>query len=704
MKRKRQITIDLDDVDIDSIEIEEEIVDTLVLIVLRAIRYNINFLVKNEYNYEKSIVSYALKQVDIIFDINALSSKEYQNELLFQVSKVLKKIESNRYELTYPKVLENNVKTLAKGIGLTKTEEEFLKFAISINYYESLNQIVGLFGDNLNSNKILMILSVVTKESVEKLKIALSRDSKLSTSGLLTIDDGFQSLKGKIDLISFVFAEQMMSENKNIYDVIVGMVSATSVGSLSIKDYGYMDEKLKIIMTLLEKQVHKISGGINILIYGDPGTGKTELVKAIAKKLNVDLYEINYQNSTKGALRGAERLKAFSLAQSVFDKNKNILLLFDEVEDVFDDADSRATQSNKAYVNRMLENSTVPTIWLSNSVLNFDNAFLRRFDIVFELPIPPKQKRYNIIAKEADGILDKDTIMELSESEILSPAVVSKTMNTIRRIKDELDKPSKYAKLIIQSMLEAQGYMDAIGNSKTNSLPSFYDPIFVNASMNLKALAEGIGETKSARVCLYGPPGTGKSAFGKWLSQSLDKPFVLKKGSDLLGAYVGETEKNIKKAFEEAKNEGAVLIFDEVDSFLFDRKMANQRWEITQVNEMLVQMESFDGIFLATTNLIDSLDEASLRRFDAKIEFGFLKKDQATNLFKKCIRELGLMETDSLVDDISMIPCLTPGDFDTVMRQNKFNKIKTANDFMSRIKSEVAIKKVALTSRVGFLA
>ena len=70
--------------------------------------------------------------------------------------------------------------------------------------------------------------------------------------------------------------------------------------------------------------------------------------------------------------------------------------------------------------------------------------------------------------------------------------------------------------------------------------------------------------------------------------------------------WLGGTEKNIAQAFKEASSKKAVLVFDEVDSFLQNRSAAARSWEITQVNEMLVQMESFSGIFIATTNLIDN--------------------------------------------------------------------------------------------------
>lgn len=67
--------------------------------------------------------------------------------------------------------------------------------------------------------------------------------------------------------------------------------------------------------------------------------------------------------------------------------------------------------------------------------------------------------------------------------------------------------------------------------------------------------------------------------------------------------FVGESEKNIAKAFEEAKKQKKILLFDEVDSFFRERSYSSQSWEITQVNEFLTQMEKFEGIVICTTNL-----------------------------------------------------------------------------------------------------
>ena len=77
---------------------------------------------------------------------------------------------------------------------------------------------------------------------------------------------------------------------------------------------------------------------------------------------------------------------------------------------------------------------------------------------------------------------------------------------------------------------------------------------------------------------------------------------------------MGVTEKNLARAFAAAGEEQAVLLLDEVDSFLQERRKATQSWEITAVNEMLTQMEHYRGLFIASTNLMDDLDAAALRR------------------------------------------------------------------------------------------
>lgn len=140
---------------------------------------------------------------------------------------------------------------------------------------------------------------------------------------------------------------------------------------------------------------------------------------------------------------------------------------------------------------------------------------------------------------------------------------------------------------------------------------------------------------------------------------------IVKKASDLLGAYVGETEKEIAAAFDEAKDKGAILLLDEVDSFLNSRESHTRSWESTMVNEMLTQMESFDGVFIATTNFNKKLDHAVARRFDFKIKLDYLMPEQSIKMFKQLSKRI----TAHTVSKLSTLANLTPGDFAVVSRK-----------------------------------
>ena len=123
------------------------------------------------------------------------------------------------------------------------------------------------------------------------------------------------------------------------------------------------------------------------------------------------------------------------------------------------------------------------------------------------------------------------------------------------------------------------------------------------------------------------------------LAERLDRPLKVKRASDLLSNWVGGTEANIAEAFAEARDQGAVLLFDEADSLLLDRGDAQRSWEITQVNEMLTWMDSHPLPFVAATNFARRLDPAALRRFVFKIELRALSAERGGAGLRALLRQ-----------------------------------------------------------------
>ena len=141
------------------------------------------------------------------------------------------------------------------------------------------------------------------------------------------------------------------------------------------------------------------------------------------------------------------------------------LLVFDEAEDVFAVgwnflAPPSPAQTSKAWVNRTLEGNPVPCLWLSNAIGDMDPAFIRRFDVVYELPIPPRRHRARLIEGLCLDLAPPAVIGRLASSEHLTPAVIARAATVARTLRDEVPPEALPAVLtrLIDHTLMAQGH------------------------------------------------------------------------------------------------------------------------------------------------------------------------------------------------------------------------------------------------------
>lgn len=607
-----------------------------------------------------------------------------------------------------PVCLSSNVARLSKLVGLSESDCRILEFAVMIQNERLLDDTADWLGQ-LSSVKAFHALSVLLDIPEPEIRASLSAQGILARSGLVSVSrSGTSTLRGKLDLLSDNFADNIFTSDTDPVSLLRDTVALGSPAQLGIADYGHITPSLAVLRPYLKQSIVSGRKGVNVFLHGDPGTGKSQLAKALAHELDCELFEVASEDGDGDPVNGERRLRAFRAAQSFF-AQRRALILFDEVEDVFNDGDSffgrkSTAQTRKAWINRMLEENSVPTLWLSNSIHGLDPAFIRRFDMVFELPVPPKKQRERILLDACSDLLDAQTVARIAESESLAPAVVTRAASVVRSIRGELGENNAAAafELLIGNTLEAQGHKPVRKNDP-NRLPEIYDPLFIHADSDLARVAAGLVQSKSGRLCLYGPPGTGKTAYGRWLAEQMGIPLMVKRASDLMGMYVGENEKNIARAFKQAEQDGALLLIDEVDSFLQDRRGAQRGWEVSLVNEMLTQMESFSGVFIASTNLMEGLDQAALRRFDLKVKFDFLKHEQAWELLRRYCLTLSVPTPQpEQLARLMRLEKLTPGDFAAVMRQNRFRPITSSAEMITALEAECAVKEGTKPS-IGFL-
>jgi SpoVK/Ycf46/Vps4 family AAA+-type ATPase len=156
----------------------------------------------------------------------------------------------------------------------------------------------------------------------------------------------------------------------------------------------------------------------------------------------------------------------------------------------------------------------------------------------------------------------------------------------------------------------------------------------------------------------------------------------------------------IAQAFEESVETGSILLLDEADSLIVDRRYARQSWETTQTNELLCQMESFPGMLICCTNLLDKLDGAVLRRFAWKVEFKPLTPDTTIKL---CQRYFADIQDWGCLDRTTGLTGVTPGDIKVVWQraQTTGEVFRSARQVFEAISSETRYKDNPTTT-IGF--
>ena len=277
---------------------------------------------------------------------------------------------------------------------------------------------------------------------------------------LVTVDrDATNSMLNKVDILSNDFADRMMNVDGDIEEMIRDSVRKCSPATLSVDDFGHLKTELDLLLPYLQQSLKTKQVGVNILFYGKPGTGKTELTKALAKALAVNMYEVSYADTDDDVITGTKRLSAYKVAQSFF-ANSNAILMFDEIEDVVGDDQPHSfflpsKQSSKGWMNRILESNAIPTIWITNNIYEMDKAMIRRFDMSIEIPIPPKAKRKEIIEQDCGDLLSAKTIERIAKNEAIAPALVTRAAKVVNSIAKEKDKDKAFEN-IINNTLKAQ--------------------------------------------------------------------------------------------------------------------------------------------------------------------------------------------------------------------------------------------------------
>jgi SpoVK/Ycf46/Vps4 family AAA+-type ATPase len=620
-------------------------------------------------------------------------------------------------------LVEKNIDALASLLQLNPAERALLLYGTLARYQRELRGLLVEF-KVANAQEAYAALAAVAGVDERDVADALRAGSRLERIGMVENLLSEHNITDLADLmkVSEQLPQVLMREYRGPDELMAVFTRPATKTELVASDFAFVADDVIVLTALLRNAVVGKAPGVNVLLYGPPGTGKTELAKVCAQEAGLSLYEVEYADRDGNSLTGRDRYRSLQISQVFLRGSPGVALLFDEVEDVFpplstdaahwmarlDAADSgpSGSVSGKAWVNQILETNPVPVIWITNRIEQIDPAFRRRFQYHLELKSPPPGAREALVSRALEGApVSPGFTARLAERKGLTPAQV----RTAVRFARLAGSAHEVEALIERQLGHADRALGQAGAGVRGQRPSVttYDLELLNLETRFEVprIVEALRRRGHGTLCFHGAPGTGKTALAEHLALSLSRPLMIRQASELVSKFVGETEQNMARMFEEAQAEQAVLLLDEADSFLRSRAHAQRHYEVTEVNEMLQGMERFAGVFICTTNLFDDLDAAALRRFTFKIRFLPLTAHQRETMFvTEALAGAAAALSAEQRQRLAGLDQLTPGDFAAVKRQVDLLGVAfEADEFLAQLEGEHRVKPEVRQRRpIGF--
>ena len=580
----------------------------------------------------------------------------------------------------------SSVKFAVDTLRLSKEESHLLQVAFRLQSVKEMYKVCNSFYHNENFSRIEMY-SKCSGKSQKDIRMLLKNDQKLKAYGLIDSDGDMDE-----DAMDAIYEKDMRLYFADI------VKNEKSVKAYEPYSFSVSKEQTDVAVQLL-----KSKNPCNILLYGAPGAGKTEYAKALIKQAGLKMVSYKNELEVANSHKDDVETKALSRLNCYLSlKKEDSVLVVDEAEHVlqtksFGFFGMELSSPQKGTVNKMLESSENKCIFIVNYTKEIDESTLRRFTYSIKFQSMPKETLRQIAKEKLKPVkmskVLKNDILDMCGSYKITGASVDNVVKAISSLNYQKGNEDK-VRNDIKFVLEANSSLLYGKKKMRDSVKGSYDLSVLNTSVDACEIVEMLKSAEAykkenqnnessegVRMLFYGLSGTGKTELARYISTILGKPLLLKRCSDLLGSFVGQTERLIAEVFEEAEATDSILLFDEADSFFADRTKANQQWERTQVNEFLTQMEEFSGICICTTNLRKIMDPAMQRRFHIISEFKALSKDGITSLLKSffCNYKFNDLQIKNLVKYNSV----TPGDFGSLKSRIRFvSKEKLDSDYI----------------------
>lgn len=495
-------------------------------------------------------------------------------------------------------VMVDNLEVLAKHLMLSELDTEILIFFAVVNENPLFKTMARhMIGDEPSRLPAALSRFLGKPKEVSAISACLEQKSVLMNCGLLNFfADGDED----------VFFHDLEEDIKALISVpeldpatfVEGVLGKPTSADLEIADFAANKDDIEMICQIISNALKNGEEGINILLFGPPGSGKTAMAASIAKHLDLSMFAVGEdedQNLSheENKTSSRHRLNKLFQAHSFLKGNTKAILFFDELEDLLikgTDSSKKSDTESKIVVNRLLETNPVVTIWAGNDPDKFPESFRQRFSYVVYVGYQPMMTRKKVWEKRLEMknmVLPPQDVVYLARHYSAPPRMIanaikmaSLTDNTVENIENFLKSSSKIT----------NGDSEAI--RATNSISEKFDPELMNydgaKDNRLKAISGPSPRPYS--LLLRGKPGTGVKSLARYLAEGAIMNTAEHDMRSLIEPNpMAPPEAKIRYAFQAANDSKELLVISNIDALAIDAKSSSANWNESGLAEVFME-------------------------------------------------------------------------------------------------------------------